>query len=85
LGLPHIAPCSTGPSFAAYELVMTDNHDSVIGEITHGANTKAQLKRIACHKGCPVASLIKEWAARAEHPITHQLSGKARKQYYDGE
>ena len=31
------------------------------------------------------ASLIKEWAASAERRITHQLSGKALKQYYDGE
>jgi hypothetical protein len=32
-----------------------------------------------------VTSLIKERAARAERRITHQLSGKALKQYYDGE
>jgi hypothetical protein len=41
------------------------------------AITRAQLKRIACHKGCSVASLIKEWPASAERRITHQLSGKA--------
>ena len=49
------------------------------------ARTRAQLKRIGCHKGCSLTSLIKEWAASAERRITHQLSGKARKQYYDGE
>jgi hypothetical protein len=48
------------------------------------ASTRAQLKRIACHKGCSVTSLIKEWAASAERRITHQRSGKALKQYYDG-
>jgi hypothetical protein len=47
--------------------------------------TRAQLKRIACHMGCSVTSLIKERAASAERRITHQLSGKALKQYYDGE
>jgi hypothetical protein len=46
------------------------------------ASTRAQLKRIACHKGCSVTSLIKEWAASAERRITHQLSGTALKQYY---
>jgi hypothetical protein len=37
------------------------------------ASTRVQLKRIACHKGCSVASLIKEWAASAERRIIHQL------------
>lgn len=32
-----------------------------------------------------MTSLIKEWAASAERRITHQLAGKALKQYYDGE
>jgi hypothetical protein len=36
-------------------------------------------------QGCSVTSLIKEWAASPEHRITHQISGKALKQYYDGE
>jgi hypothetical protein len=49
------------------------------------ASTGAQLKRIGCRKGCSVTSLIKEWAASAERRITHQLSGKALKQYYDAE
>jgi hypothetical protein len=82
---------------------MTDNHPSVIGEITHGsyqcreagelarthlknengtklraqfifdASTRAQLKRIACRKGCSMTSLIKEGAAGAERRITRQL------------
>src|SRR5215475_10065454 len=93
---------------------MTDNHRSVIGDITHGpeqcreagswrerhlknetgtklraqfifdASTRAQIRRIACHRGCSVTSLIKE-APSAERRITHQLSGKALNQYYDGE
>jgi hypothetical protein len=49
------------------------------------ASTMAQLKRIACQKSCSVTSLIKEWAASAERRITHQLSGKALRQYYDRE
>jgi hypothetical protein len=40
---------------------------------------------VACHKGCSVTSLIKEWAASAERRINHQLSGKALKQYYGSE
>jgi hypothetical protein len=49
------------------------------------ASTRAQLKRIACHKACSLTSLIEEWAASAERRITHQLSVKTLKQYYDGE
>jgi hypothetical protein len=44
------------------------------------ASTRAQLKRIGRHNGCSVTSLIKE-SATAERRITHQLSGKALKQY----
>jgi hypothetical protein len=43
------------------------------------ASTRAQPT------GCSVTSLIKEWVASAQRRITHQLSGKALKQYYDGE
>jgi hypothetical protein len=49
------------------------------------ASTRARLKRIACHKGCSVTSLINEWAASAERRVTHQLSGKALKRYYGEE
>jgi hypothetical protein len=45
----------------------------------------AQRKRIACHKGRSVTSLIKEWAASAERRITHHLSDKALTQFYDSE
>jgi hypothetical protein len=54
-------------------------------QFTFDATTMAQFKRIAYHKSCSVTSLIKEWAASAERRITHQLSGKALRQYYDGE
>ena len=62
-----------------------ENGTKLRAQFIFDASTKAQLKRIARHKGCSVTSLIKEWAASAERRITHQLSGKALKQYYHGE
>ena len=63
----------------------TKNGTKLRAQFIFDASTRAQLKRIACHKGCSVTSVIKEWAASAERRITHQLSGKALKQYYVGE
>jgi hypothetical protein len=40
---------------------------------------------VSWRERCSVTSLIKEWAASAERRVTHQRSGKALKQYYDGE
>jgi hypothetical protein len=37
----------------------------------------AQLKRTACHKGCSVTSLIKEWAASAER-ADHSCQARPR-------
>jgi hypothetical protein len=62
-----------------------ENGTKLRAQFILGASTMAQLKRIACHKGCSVTSLIKEWAASAERRITRPLSGKALKQYCDGE
>jgi hypothetical protein len=67
-----------------------ENGTKLRAQFIFDASTRAQLKRIACHKGCSVTSLIKECqrrfeAASAERRITHQLSGKALKHYYDGE
>jgi hypothetical protein len=92
---------------------MTDNHRSIIGEITHGSyqcreagelvrasSEKRKRPQVARsvhfrrqHQGAAQAdrlsqgllgtSLVKEWAASAERRITHQLSGKALKQYYE--
>jgi hypothetical protein len=62
-----------------------ENGTKLRAQFIFDASTKAQLKRIACHKGCSVTSLIKEWAASAERRIAHHLSGKALKQYYDAE
>jgi hypothetical protein len=62
-----------------------ENGIKVRTQFIFDASTRAQLKRIGRHKGCSVTSLIKEWAASAERRITHQLSGKALKQYYDAE
>jgi hypothetical protein len=63
----------------------SENSTKLRAQFIFDASTSAQLKRIACHKGRSVTSLIKEWAASAELWITHQLSGKTLKQYYDGE
>jgi hypothetical protein len=54
-----------------------ENGTKLRAQFIFDASTRAQLKRIACHKGCSVTSLIKEWAASAERRITHQLSGEA--------
>jgi hypothetical protein len=61
-----------------------ENGTKLHAEFIFDAPHQGQLKRIAS-LGCSVTSLIKEWAASAERRITHQLSGKALKQYYDGE
>jgi hypothetical protein len=39
-------------------------------------STRAQLKRIATHKGCSVTSLIKEWVASAD--VASLISSRAR-------
>jgi hypothetical protein len=62
-----------------------ENVTKLRAQFIFDASTRAQLKRIGHHKGCSVTSLIKEWAASADRRITHQLSGKALKQYNDGE
>jgi hypothetical protein len=59
----------------------SENGTKLGAQFIFDAGARAQLKRIACHKGCSVTSLIKEWVASAERRITHQLSGKALKQY----
>jgi hypothetical protein len=46
-----------------------ENGTKLRAQFMFDASTRAQLKRIAC----------------AERRITHQLSGKTPKQYYDGE
>jgi hypothetical protein len=61
------------------------NDTKLRAQFIFDASTRAQLKRIGRHKGCSVTSLIKEWAASAGRRITHQLTGKALKQYYDAE
>jgi hypothetical protein len=54
-----------------------ENGNKLRAQFIFDASSRAQLKRIACHKNCSVTSLIKEWAASAERRITDQLSGKA--------
>ena len=49
------------------------------------ATAKAQLDRLARHKGYTVTALIEELAASAERRTVAKLTGKALKEYYDGE
>jgi hypothetical protein len=62
-----------------------ENGTKLRAQFIFDASTRAQLKRIACHKGCSVTSLIKEWAASAERPDHSSALGQGAKQYYDGE
>jgi hypothetical protein len=40
-----------------------ENGTKLRAQFIFDASTRAQLKRLARHKGCSVTSLIKEWAA----------------------
>jgi hypothetical protein len=103
------------PWLLAYEPVMTANHRSVIGDITHGSYQcreagdltrtsyeKRKWHQVARsvhfrrqHQGAAQAHRLSQGlpgdvshqgvGGEAERRITHQLSGKALKQYYDGE
>jgi hypothetical protein len=53
-----------------------ENGTKLRAQFIFDASTRAQLKRIACHKGCSVTSVIKEWAASAERRITQQFSAR---------
>jgi hypothetical protein len=48
------------------------------------ASAKAQLDRLARHKGYTVTAMVEELAAQAEQRIVNRLTGKAFKEYYDG-
>jgi hypothetical protein len=48
------------------------------------AATRAQLDRLARHKGYTVTALIEELAANAERRAVARLAPKALKAYYDG-
>jgi hypothetical protein len=69
---------------------MTDNHRSVIGEITHGryqCREAGELARrhLKNENGTKLhAQFIFDARTRARR-LTRQLSGKALKHYYDGE
>jgi uncharacterized protein YvpB len=54
-----------------------ENGTKLRAQFIFDASTRAQLKRIACHKGCSVTSLYQGVATSAERRVTHQLSGKA--------
>jgi hypothetical protein len=60
------------------------NGTKLRAQFVFDANTIRQLKRVAKHRECSVASLIREWAANAERRIVERLSPKEEKRYYDG-
>jgi hypothetical protein len=49
------------------------------------ASTRAQMSRLARHKGYTITALVEELVESAERRVTGQLSGKALKAYLDGE
>jgi hypothetical protein len=49
------------------------------------ATTRAQLDRLAHHKGYSVTALIEKLTASAERRVTARLTGRSLKRYYDGE
>jgi hypothetical protein len=49
------------------------------------AGTRAQMSRLARHKGYTITSLVEELVESAERRATTRLSGKALSAYYDGE
>jgi hypothetical protein len=54
-----------------------ENGTKLRAQFIFDASTRAQLKRIACHKGCSVTSLVKEWVASAERTaLSVQLSAR---------
>jgi hypothetical protein len=48
------------------------------------ATARAQLDRLAQHKGYTVTALVEELAAQAEQRIANRLTDKALKTYYAG-
>jgi hypothetical protein len=47
------------------------------------AMTRAQLDRLAAHRGSTITALVEELAASAERRTVARLTGKALKAYYD--
>jgi hypothetical protein len=59
-----------------------ENGTKLRAQFVFDTNTIGQLKRVAKHRECSVASLIRGWAANAERRIVEPLSDKDRKRYY---
>jgi predicted DNA-binding ribbon-helix-helix protein len=49
------------------------------------ASTRAQMGRLARHRGYTITALIEELVESAERRVTTRLTGKARKRYFDGD
>jgi predicted DNA-binding ribbon-helix-helix protein len=66
-----------------------ERHLGIDGEKTRvqlflSVEAKAQLERVARHRGYTVTALVEELAARADQNIAHRLTGKALTEYLDG-
>jgi hypothetical protein len=48
------------------------------------ATTRAQMSRLARHKGYTITALVEELVASAERRVRGKLTGKALKTYLDG-
>jgi hypothetical protein len=62
-----------------------ENGTKLRAQFIFDANTINTLKRVAKHRECSVASLIRTWAASAERRIVGRLSPREEKRYYDGQ
>ena len=62
-----------------------ENGTKLRAQFIFDASTRAQLKRIAGHKGCSVTSLIKKWAASAERRGDDTAVRQGLKRYYGEE
>jgi hypothetical protein len=49
------------------------------------ASTRAQMGRLARHKGYTITALVEELIESAERRVTGKLTGKALRAYFDGE
>jgi predicted DNA-binding ribbon-helix-helix protein len=49
------------------------------------ATTRTKMERLARHKGYTITALVEELIKSGERRVISRLTGKALKQYYDGE
>jgi macrodomain Ter protein organizer (MatP/YcbG family) len=61
------------------------NGDKVRVGLILGAKTRAQMGRLARHRGYTLTTLVEELVESAERRVKGKLTGKALKTYLDGE